>query len=310
MANISELNKTKVYADFHGFEQLKSQARKNSPEALERVAKQFEQIFLQMVMKSMRSANSMFKEGSLLESNTTDFYQDMYDQQLTLNMAHGKGFGLADVLVRQLGKHTQSNTDASTHQIKDLPVTNSIAKTTPAEKVSSSDSTEKATTKLFSNPVEFVKSLWPEALEVAKKIGVDPKMLIAQAALETGWGKAIIKDTNGDTSHNLFNIKAGKSWQDDIVSVTTLEYEKGLPVKRYEPFRKYDSFAESFSDYVSLLQNFSRYKSALDNSDDPKAYIHALQEAGYATDPNYAKKVYSIYKSETLNNALNELEVN
>jgi flagellar protein FlgJ len=141
------------------------------------------------------------------------------------------------------------------------------------------------------SPEEFVQKLWPCAEEAGKALGVDPKHLLAQAALETGWGKSLPCDTDGTPSNNFFGIKAGSSWQGDSVSVKTLEFEGGVPVPRQAKFRSYDSPADSFRDYVEVLRNNPRYAAALNTGGDTRAFAHGLQRGGYATDPRYAMKI-------------------
>jgi flagellar protein FlgJ len=141
------------------------------------------------------------------------------------------------------------------------------------------------------SPEEFVQKLWPCAEEAGKALGVDPKHLLAQAALETGWGKSLPCDTDGTSSNNFFGIKAGSSWQGDSVSVKTLEFEGGVPVPRQAKFRSYDSPADSFRDYVEVLRNNPRYAAALNTGSDTRAFAHGLQRGGYATDPRYAMKI-------------------
>jgi flagellar protein FlgJ len=145
----------------------------------------------------------------------------------------------------------------------------------------------------FDTPKQFVTQLTPYAESAAQVLGVDPSLLIAQAALETGWGKKVIGNSQGST-HNLFNIKADRSWQGDKVSKTTLEYHGQTPVNERAAFRSYDSFEQSFSDYVSFLKRNPRYKTALTESQDSTQFIQGIHKAGYATDPAYADKVLSI----------------
>jgi flagellar protein FlgJ len=141
---------------------------------------------------------------------------------------------------------------------------------------------------------DFVKQLWPCAEEAGRELGIDPRHLLAQAALETGWGKSLPCDTNGATSFNFFGIKAGTSWEGDSVSVKTLEFEGGLPVPRHAKFRSYESAEDSFRDYVEVLRSNPRYAAALNTGSDAKAFATALQQGGYATDPKYAQKIESI----------------
>ncbi len=148
---------------------------------------------------------------------------------------------------------------------------------------------------LFDSASSFVTQLLPSAQKIAQKLGVDPKLLLAQAALETGWGKYIMHDKNGLPSHNLFGIKSSQSWQGNSVKVDTLEVEKGAFVKKNEKFRMYDSFEKSFDDYAKLLQNSPRYQAALEVAKDAEKFVESLQSAGYATDPDYAKKILRIF---------------
>ena len=151
------------------------------------------------------------------------------------------------------------------------------------------------------SPEEFVQQLWPCAEEAGKALGVDPKHLLAQAALETGWGKSLPCDVDGTTSFNFFGIKAGSSWQGDSVSVKTLEFEGGVPVPKQAKFRSYDSAADSFRDYVEVLRNNPRYADALNTGSDAKAFANALQRGGYATDPRYAMKIETIAQNLAIN---------
>jgi peptidoglycan hydrolase FlgJ len=160
--------------------------------------------------------------------------------------------------------------------------------------VDSSSSTASDASASRISPEQFVKELWPCAEEAGKELGVDPRHLIAQAALETGWGKSLPCDTNGNTSFNLFGIKAGDSWSGDSVSVRTLEFEGGVPMPKMAKFRSYESAAESFRDYVALLRDNPRYAEALNTGSDTTAFANALQRGGYATDPAYAQKISTI----------------
>lgn len=147
--------------------------------------------------------------------------------------------------------------------------------------------------KTFASPEEFVATMLPMAEQAAKKLGVDPRYLVAQAALETGWGKSIIRNQSGESSHNLFGIKA-HGWGGASAKVTTSEYVAGVKVKEKADFRSYDSFEQSFNDYVSFLESNGRYKQALQSTANPERFVSELQQAGYATDPHYAKKISQI----------------
>jgi peptidoglycan hydrolase FlgJ len=160
----------------------------------------------------------------------------------------------------------------------------------------------------FSSPQEFVATMLPMAQAAAEKIGVDANYLVAQAALETGWGKSIIRQQDGSSSHNLFGIKAA-DWQGESARVLTTEYVDGKPTKASASFRAYGSFEQSFNDYVSFLQNNQRYDDALDATANPKTFVRELQRAGYATDPQYANKVAQIAKQMQTYQAVASVDV-
>jgi peptidoglycan hydrolase FlgJ len=157
---------------------------------------------------------------------------------------------------------------------------------------------------LFDNAEAFIDSLLPKARKIAQNLGVDPRLLVAQAALETGWGKYIMHDQSGTPSYNLFGIKQGANWNGDSIKANTLEVEQGTIVKRQENFRMYESFEQSFEDYVNFVKSNPRYQQAVDAVDNAKQYIKALQDSGYATDPNYANKIINIYESGIASKAL------
>nr|WP_067287969.1 flagellar assembly peptidoglycan hydrolase FlgJ [Marinobacterium profundum] len=340
-------SKAQVYTDLTQLTQLKRDAKNDGPEALLQVAKQFEQMFMSMMLKSMREANASLAEDSPFSSGDVKFYQDMLDQQMTLELSTGKGMGLAEVLVKQLGQQLDIPAakaeaselrplDESERMLKrafdggaqlatlaqlqrsqpagaaelpphvssphlgsaDASSTQATAATVAA--VGAAKSVAAAEPETFETPAEFVATLLPMAQRLAPEIGVDPKVLVAQAALETGWGRHISQDSSGRNSRNLFNIKADSAWQGERVGVSTLEYRDGVAVRESAAFRAYGSFEQSFEDYVSFLQQNPRYRQALEQAADPQAYLQELQAAGYATDPAYAKKIGRIFDSELL----------
>lgn len=149
----------------------------------------------------------------------------------------------------------------------------------------------------FSEPKDFVSALIAPAKSVQEKIGVPFEVIIAQAALETGWGQKIIKDQNGSGSNNLFNIKADSRWVGDSIQKESLEFEQGAMVKKTSPFRAYQSLTESVNDYVSFLTDNDRYQDALQNPSNVEHFVHSLQKAGYATDPQYANKIMATLRT-------------
>ncbi|WP_433769434.1 flagellar assembly peptidoglycan hydrolase FlgJ [Pseudomonas putida] len=153
--------------------------------------------------------------------------------------------------------------------------------------------------KAFSSADEFVNTMLPMAKEAADRIGVDPRYLVAQAALETGWGKSVMRAQDGSSSHNLFGIKAGNSWKGDSARAITSEFRNGQMVKETAEFRSYDSYKDSFHDLVTLLQTNNRYQDVVKSADNPEQFVRELQKAGYATDPNYASKISQIARQMT-----------
>ncbi|QXH74553.1 flagellar assembly peptidoglycan hydrolase FlgJ [Pseudomonas atacamensis] len=150
--------------------------------------------------------------------------------------------------------------------------------------------------KAFSSADEFVNTMLPMAKEAADRIGVDPRYLVAQAALETGWGKSVMRAQDGSSSHNLFGIKASSNWKGDSARAITSEFRNGAMVKETAEFRSYASYKDSFHDLVTLLQSNNRYQEVLKSADNPEQFVRELQKAGYATDPNYATKISQIAK--------------
>ncbi len=296
------------YYDIHSLNKLNEKTDPDDKEALLVVAKQLESVFLQLVLKSMRDANESMK-SELYDRGTEDFYHDMLDQQLSLSLSQNGGIGLAEVIVKQLSHTIDTvSTNPAMHSVlykekNDSQTKPDMAVTTmPVPSVEQtisipSDSTQDPI--IINNIKEFVTKLKPYAVEAAKIIGIDPKLLLAQSALETGWGKHIAKTTQGESSHNLFGIKAQKDWQGNDVYAQTFEYENNVVSKQNARFKAYASFQDSFADYMNLLKS-TRYEKALANVQQPKMYLTELQGAGYATDPRYTEKVISIYESELL----------
>lgn len=291
-----------VYTDINSLNNIKNES--NSDEALKKVAQQFESLFVHELLKNMRSANKVFEEDSLFNSSESNFFRDMYDQQLSLSMSQ-KGIGLADALYSQMrsqyGEEKTSDMSA--------PEPDPIA--APSRRLSRNPYADKAVaqtaspglapkadaqpTAAFADSKEFIEAVLPKAKKAALALGVSPLVLTAQAALETGWGKFMVSNSEGQNSHNLFNIKADARWDGDKMAVATTEFYGGKPIKENASFRAYGSFDESFDDFVQFLQSNPRYQSALDAAGDAEQFVHQLQKAGYATDPNYSAKVLSVY---------------
>ncbi len=293
-----------IYTDLQGLSRLRNLTRQDSAKALDTVAQQFEALFLQMVLKNVR--DSSFGDP-LFDSQQLDFYRDLHDNQLAVELAHKGGIGIAEMLVEQLGRSLpQTEKGGSAVEIPFSPPSRASSPAavpvTGAERTESSRPLQEPSR--FDSPAAFVTHLWPDARQAAAELGVSPELLLAQAALETGWGKKIIQQASGISSHNLFNIKADRRWKGERTGVDTLEYLDGQMVRQRAAFRVYDSFADSFADYVAFLRDNPRYGDALRNRGDDQAFITALHGAGYATDPEYAAKILRILGSQTLTAAV------
>lgn len=303
------------YNDLNALESLKYQ-KHDQDARLDAVAKQFESLFVSMMIKSMRDANKVFAEGNMLQSNETEHYQQMFDSQLAVTLSTGKGIGLADVIKRQLDpsaglgiKRTEEKAaDVNTPQAftmdgyarKRFPSREAAERMASAieqvEKVLDAKEPEALPPEHvdFSSPEKFIESLYPYAKSVQDQTGVDARLMLAQSALETGWGKRQILNQDGSSSHNLFGIKAHHGWQGDETEILTTEFRQGVAMKERASFRAYHSYEDSFKDYANFLQSNERYQPAFDHLNDPKAFAQALQKSGYATDPNYADKISRI----------------
>ena len=298
---------TDIYTDFNGLAKLRRDVRSNSPEAIKKVAEQFEALFLQMMLKSMRDASF---GDELFDSSQSDIYRDMFDQQIAITMSKRRGLGMADMLERQLTKGTEI-TDVKPEKAMDNSLAmlrrNALSNIQPA--MPFNPAPHEKNNDIYKSKQSFVGGIWPHAQQAAKSLGVDPTVLVAQAALETGWGKHSMKDANGQQSHNLFGIKADSRWQGKTVSVMTTEYDDGVVSRERAKFRAYDSPKASFEDYVNFIKNSPRYQEALGQAQNSQGYIRSLQEAGYASDPAYGSKIMQILRGETFSDASKGLNI-
>src|ERR1700733_13789528 len=269
------------YADFQGLDRLRASAGRQDPQALREAARQFEGLFTAMMLKSMREGSL---GGGLGDSQETQTYQEMYDQQLALQMAHGKGLGLAQMLMQQLTRANAAHAASSAAASPPAGTSASPATSTPPAAAAGARISS-------AQRVDFVRSMESMAQSAGSSLGVAPDTLIAQAALETGWGRNLPTDASGRSSANLFGVKAGDSWHGASVAATTTEYQQGAPVSTQAAFRSYDNPAQSVGDYVSLLRTSPRYASALGAGSDVHAFASGLQRGGYATDPDYVNKL-------------------
>ena len=285
--------------DIGSLDRLRQQAvngeEGSEKEALTAAAKQFESIFTSMLFKSMRDANSSFK-SDMLNSQNEQFYRQMQDDQMASELSASGSLGLADMIVAQLSAGQAS--DATEDKVRSEGFDTSLERPQYSDrsenKVSQVQSASAAKQPAsFDSPESFVTSMKPYAEKAASALGVDSSLLLAQAALETGWGSKMIKNSLGN-SNNLFNIKADRSWKGDKVATQTLEFHGKTAVKESASFRSYSNFEDSFNDYVKFLNENPRYETALQHQGNSEHFIKGIHQAGYATDPNYADKVLRV----------------
>lgn len=361
---MEKLSASSNFLDLGGLDSLRVQAQKDEKGALKEAAKQFEGIFIQMLMKSMRDANAAFKSDNPMNSETTAFFEQMRDQQMSVDLSNKGMLGLAEMMVQQLDPENSPITPASvlrgnsdykvnpsmfvapateldkdtldaiapkdqiaaSHSVIDhaqsmQPMTAKLSRVLSGDQLDSVLRGEQLTSQAlqmgkslppvdtpmakskgiavsqFTSPEHFISVLYPHAEKAAKSLGTSAEVLIAQSALETGWGQKVVRRNDGTMSNNLFNIKADKRWQGDKTSVNTLEFEKGIAVQQKADFRMYDNLEQSFNDFVSFISQGDRYQDARKVAAEPTQFIKALQKAGYATDPQYANKVINVMKS-------------
>jgi flagellar protein FlgJ len=312
--------------DANSLSALKRKVKEGDPKALKAAAQQFEALFLQMVLKSMRDATP--REG-LFDSDQSRMFESLLDQQMAQVLgSKSGGTGLAAMIEKQLlQQHVEPEPRDGPLPLSPptrflpfsargmIPLSNEANQAPlplpglpPARSVPSPGSAIDPTlTGDGSQPSatarEFVNRLWPAAAEAAAATGIPAHFMVAQAALETGWGKAEPRYADGNSSFNVFGIKAGRSWQGPVVEVTTTEYVDGVSQKQVERFRAYGSYAEAFRDYSSLLTANPRYAAVL-GTQDAGSFARGLQRAGYATDPMYATKLERIIGGTTLRQVL------
>ena len=255
--------------DFHQFAALRRAADAHDPKALREAARQFESIFTKMMLDSMRKASF---GDSLMGSDQVEMYQGMMDDQLAVQLSRGKGMGLADMLVRQLQGGSGQGAAAPAAPTDGAAGTNNVS---PEQQK------------------KFVEQFLPHATAAAQQLGVDARAIVAQAALETGWGTHQPRDAAG-ASNNSFGIKAGANWSGASVESATTEYVAGQAGSEDARFRAYGNVAEGVADYVRVLRDDPRYAAAVGTGSDVRAFATALQRGGYATDPEYANKIVAI----------------
>ncbi|MCU0759123.1 MAG: flagellar assembly peptidoglycan hydrolase FlgJ [Steroidobacteraceae bacterium] len=289
-----------TYTDLQSLTALKREARTQEPGALRETARQFESVFTRMLLQSMRQAS---QGDALFDSQQSGFYRDMFDDQLAIELSRGRGLGLAEMMVEQLMRSgaTAPGPGAAAAGAADTAAATSgpgrwpgsAAAQAPAA-ASAATATDPGGGTTSADREAFVREMLPHAEAAGRRLGVAPRTLIAHAALETGWGRSMPRGPEGASSFNLFGIKAGGGWQGASVAAATTEFEGGVAGTRIERFRAYGSPSASFGDYAGLLQGSGRYAAALGTGDDAARFGRALQQGGYATDPDYARKLAAV----------------
>lgn len=289
-----------AYTDLNSLHGIKRQGRASQDEGLKAAARQFESLFLHLMLKSMRDANKVFAQDNYFTGFESEFHQEMLDSQLSVSLTQGQGMGLADALYAQMQQ--QFGMGKGDKILAAVKQSGYSAPPAPRDELAEAAAValQESGAMTINSPREFVAQLLPHAEQAGRALGLDPKALLAQAALETGWGKHMIRKPNGESAFNAFGIKADKSWQGERVRVATLEYSGSTARREQAQFRAYRSFAESFADYARFIKSNPRYQEALAAADNINNYWQALQAAGYATDPAYAQKLASIYHSPHL----------
>src|SRR6266851_4580231 len=294
-----------TYSDPNGLAALKKDP--NSPAALHAVAQQVDALFLQMMLKSMRDANAAAGEG---DSNEMGMYQDMFDKQIALTMSQHQDLGLGSLLTRQIaaraaaGGATPAPADDHTTPRPTPAPSSADPRATAAPQATSSPPTS-----MTQSAGEFVDQVLPSIRTAAQALGLNPLVLLAQAALETGWGKRMARTADGNPSLNLFGIKADDTWAGARAAANTLEYAGGVATQRQAAFRAYGSIEESVNDFASLLKNSPRYRHAAAAGPDAQAYVDGIGRSGYATDPEYAAKLNEILHGSTLRAAVKSIKL-
>lgn len=282
--------------DVQGVDELRRTARSSPQEGMRQASKQFEVMFMSMVLKSMREATP--SEG-LFGSQSEKMYTSMLDQQLAQNLS-GRGLGLADAMYAQLSRMAGGEAAVAEPKAVPLPLPTPAVPLGRAPDLSLyEEATAQATLSRSALPqahVEaFVSRLLPAAQRASEASGVPAQLILAQAALESGWGKREIRKEDGSSSFNVFGIKADRSWKGAVAESATTEYLNGVPQKTRAAFRAYGSYDEAFADYAKFLAGNPRYSGVL-AARDPAEAAHGLQRAGYATDPEYGGKLVRIMR--------------
>ncbi|HEY1608702.1 MAG TPA: flagellar assembly peptidoglycan hydrolase FlgJ [Paraburkholderia sp.] len=318
----SGLDLTNRFAlDVQGFDALREAVKASPQQGVKMAAKQFDAVFTEMMLKSMREATP---DDGPLDSRDGDQFTSMLDQQMAQQMSN-RGIGVAAAMIKQLSREMGgaaggdgasgaqggaagmlSGLSGSESSAGNLAMLNALGRAygsaaangalangspydqdsalTPPTRGISDDATVNA----------FVDKLANAAQQASASTGIPARFMIGQAALESGWGRREIRKSDGSLSYNVFGMKATKDWTGKTVSTVTTEYYDGKPHRVVEKFRAYDSYEDAMADYASMLRDNPRYASVINNSRSAEGFAQGMQHAGYATDPHYARKLLSI----------------
>ncbi len=303
--------------DVQGFAKLSAQAKASPQAGMKMAAQQFDAVFTQMMLKSMRDATP---QDGPFDSHDSATFTSMMDQQLSQQLSQ-KGIGVADAMLKQLMRNQGLQTGSGAGGLNggmaalggggggdegQTAALNALAKAYGNAQANGQLATGRgySANSALTPPLRgdgsspkvdaFVDKLAEPAQAASAATGIPARFIIGQAALESGWGKSEIRKADGSTSHNVFGIKATKDWTGKTVSTVTTEYVNGKPQRTVEKFRAYDSYKEAMTDYASMLKGNPRYAQVINSSHDVNGFAHGMQRAGYATDPHYAKKLLSI----------------
>ena len=286
------MNNVNNTLDTKNLDDLKLQVRQGGSDSNRKVAREFEAMFLNMMLKGMREA---LPHSDPLDSDASRLGTSLLDNQISQNLAN-KGLGLADALVKQMEQRNVHVDPATNNNIvrKAFPLKAPDPAPIPLK--------QELPLKTSSTQQEFLNKFGNAATKASSETGIPTKFILGQAALESGWGKKEVKDMNtGNNSFNLFGIKAGKNWKGPTVEAMTTEYINGIPQKVSQKFKAYSSYEDAFKDYANLIANNSRYEKAMQATDDPIQFAKEIARAGYATDPLYSEKLARIYATSMKN---------
>jgi peptidoglycan hydrolase FlgJ len=296
-ASAAATPQTNTYTDLNALAALKGAP--SSPATIKAVSEQVEALFLQMMLKSMRDASEADGE---LDSNETGMYQDMFDKQVALTLSKRQDLGIARLFERQLGGGKSSTSRAPATAPGTLPPASPTPLTSNTDPQGRAHAADEASSE---HAAQFVQQVLPTIRRAAAALGVNPVGLLAQAALETGWGQRRPRTADGNSSLNLFGVKAGNEWGGARAVADTVEVSGGVATQRRTAFRAYGSIEESVSDFANLLATSPRYREAIAAGGNAQAYIQSIAKSGYATDPQYGNKLNQMLNSGALRAALN-----